>query len=379
MSSTQFLVVGAGLAGASTAWRLAERGYSVTLIERDVPASEHGSSHGSARIFRFPYPQRAYVDLVQQSVPGWAELSALHGSDLITRCGALDFGATRDPHRLAGVLAAAGVDHELVPQAEAVQRWPHIAFDTDVLFHAAGGVLDAESIVRTMVAAAQAMGAELLTGWPLQRLERTSSGFTAHATDGRTVAAERVVVSAGGWLPDLLGNLALPSGFLDAFPALEVREENAFHFPYRDADASSAGKWPTLIHKRADISVYALPGGRDAQFRGQKVAEYNAGRRLPSAAAQQGAIEPANRARVVEYVRRFLPGLEPEPYAETTCLFTNTPTEDFVIDEADGVTVVSPCSGHGAKFAPLLGEIAADVALGIGSVPERFRVGAARV
>jgi len=63
-----------------------------------------------------------------------------------------------------------------------------------------------------------------------------------------------------------------------------------------------------------------------------------------------------------------------EPYAETTCLFTNTPTEDFVIDGMEGVTVVSPCSGHGAKFAPLLGEIGADVATGAGAAPAEFRV-----
>lgn len=375
--SSQFLVVGAGLAGASTAWRLADRGFSVTLVERDVPASEHGSSHGSARIFRYAYPERVYVDLVAATEPGWAELSALHGADLVRRCGALDFGTQRDPHGLAAVLADAGVEHELLPRDQARDRWPHIAFDTDVLLHRAGGVLDAESTVTTMVAAARARGAEVLTGWPLQRLERTgsgsASGFTAHAADGRTVSAERVVVAAGGFLPDLLADLSLPAGFLGAFPSLQVKEENAFHFPYRD-DAPDQD-WPTLIHKRDGISVYALPGGRDAQFRGQKVAEYDAGRVIRSAAERTGHIDPANRDRVVEYVRRFLPGLVPEPYAETTCLFTNTPTEDFVLDEADGVTVVSPCSGHGAKFAPVLGEVAADVALGTGSVPDRFRVG----
>jgi sarcosine oxidase len=373
--SSQFLVVGAGLAGASTAWRLAGRGFAVTLVERDVPASEHGSSHGSARIFRFAYPRKTYVDLVAASVPGWDELEARHGSPLITRCGALDFGAERDPHGLAKVLAEAGVDHELVPQAQALERWPHVAFDTDVLLHSAGGVLDAETTVRAMVDAARAAGAELLTGWPLQRLERTPRGFTAHAVDGRTVEAERVVVTAGGWLPDLLENLALPAGFLAGFPRLEVREENAFHFPYRDPDTA----WPALIHEREDICVYALPGGRDAQFRGQKVAEFNAGRVLPSAAARTGVVDPANRERVVRYVERFLPGLVPEPYAETTCLFTNTPTEDFVVDTADGVTVVSPCSGHGAKFAPLLGELASESALGTGTTPQEFRVGAHRV
>ncbi len=97
---------------------------------------------------------------------------------------------------------------------------------------------------------------------------------------------------------------------------------------------------------------------------------------MPSAAHQTGAIDPANRAKLVDYVTQFLPGLVPVPYAETTCLFTNTPTEDFIVDGVDGVTVVSACSGHGAKFAPLVGDIAADVATGSAAPPDRFRVGA---
>jgi sarcosine oxidase len=103
------------------------------------------------------------------------------------------------------------------------------------------------------------------------------------------------------------------------------------------------------------------------------VAEYNGGKLIPSAAEQTGEVDPANRRRVVDYVRRYLPGLDPEPYAETTCLFTNTPNEDFIIDRADNITVLSPCSGHGAKFAPLIGQWAADLATGAGTVPHRFR------
>ena len=74
----------------------------------------------------------------------------------------------------------------------------------------------------------------------------------------------------------------------------------------------------------------------------------------------------------LDAARRRLPGLVPEPYAEATCLFTSTPTEDFLIDGADGITLVSPCSGHGAKFAPLIGDIAADVATGTATAPDRF-------
>ena len=152
-------------------------------------------------------------------------------------------------------------------------------------------------------------------------------------------------------------------------PPLRVSQENVYHFPYRENGSS----WPTFIHKAAGIQAYGLPGGRDAGFAGQKVAEYNGGRLIPSAAQQTGAVDPANRRRVVEYVQRYLPGLDPEPYAETTCLFTNTPNEDFLIDRVDNLTVLSPCSGHGAKFAPLLGRWAADLADGTGSVPGRFR------
>jgi sarcosine oxidase len=162
-------------------------------------------------------------------------------------------------------------------------------------------------------------------------------------------------------------------------PPLRVSQENVYHFPYRDAvndgaDGAAGTSWPTFIHKSPAIPTYGLPGGRDAGFRGQKLAEFAGGRRIASAANQDGRVDPVNRARMVDYVQRYLPGLHPEPYAEATCLFTSTPSEDFLIDRTDGVTVVSPCSGHGAKFAPLIGDMAADVATGGGRVPDRFTV-----
>jgi sarcosine oxidase len=372
-----YVVVGAGLAGAATAWQLARRGHAVTVLERSTPAHPAGSSHGSARILRYAYPDPFYAGLVVAARRDWEELEALAGERLVTPTGALDLGADRDPAGLAAVLGEVGVEHELVARDEARERWPQISFDTDALWHAAAGVIDAESSVLAMLRLAEADGAVVAHDWPVASVERDGTGYRVRGTDGREETAERVVVAAGGWLPDLLGSLDLPAAFLEAFPPLTVMQENAFHFPYRD-DVAPAESWPTLIHKTAALATYALPGGRDARRAdgspGQKVAEYNGGRALPSAAAQTGRVDPANRARVVDHVRRFLPGLVPEPYAETTCLFTNTPSEDFVIDGVDGVTVLSPCSGHGAKFAPLLGRLAADVATGAALAPGPFRV-----
>ena len=95
--------------------------------------------------------------------------------------------------------------------------------------------------------------------------------------DGRSLEAERIVVAAGGWLPALLARLPLPAAFRALVPRCEVSQENAYHFPYRDC---AAGTWPTFIHKDSAIQIYSLPGGRDAEFRGQKLAEYNGGRKI---------------------------------------------------------------------------------------------------
>ena len=372
MASSQYVVVGAGLAGAATAWSLTRRDHEVTVVERAQPAAPDGSSHGSARIFRYAYRDAFYTRLVVEARKGWDQLERVSGKELITSTGSLDFGGTRDPRALAGVLEAAGVEHELLDREEARSRWPQIAVDTETLWHPGAGVIDSETAVKTMLDQAVEHGARLVTDWELARITKARSGFRLTAANGAELDAEKVVVAAGGWLPHMLADLQLPSGFLSALPPLQVSQEQAYHFPYRDGTM----RWPTFIHKSPSMQTYSLPGGRDAAFRGQKLAEYNAGPKMRSAVHQTGTIDPANRAKLIEYVTEFLPGLVPEPYAETTCLFTNTPTEDFVVDGVDGVVLVSACSGHGAKFAPLIGDIAADVATGSAVAPDRFRVGA---
>ncbi|WP_166973342.1 FAD-dependent oxidoreductase [Brevibacterium atlanticum] len=374
------IVIGAGLAGAATAYALTARGEDVTVLERHTPANDRGSSHGSARIFRYAYPDRLYTELVVRSRDLWSAVEAAAGTELISVTGAIDHGDVRHTAELAEIFDAVGVDHEVLDPAQASERWPQFAFDTEVLFHPDAGVIDAETTVNTLLDLARATGhARVLTDWTVAEVTRRSAGgFRATSATGESVEAESVIVAAGGWLPALLGALGLPEGFLSALPRFEVRQEQAFHMPYRDADESGLPRtrWPTFIHKSSEIFTYGLPGGRDAGFAGQKLAQFNGGRVIDSALDQDGQITEEMRTRMIDYAKRHLPGLVPEPYAETTCLFTNTPNEDFVIDEVDGLVIVSACSGHGAKFAPLLGEFAADLATGAGGVPERFRVGA---
>ena len=371
----EFIVLGAGLAGASAAWHLAGRGHSVTVLERSTPGNAQGSSHGSARIFRYAYDDQLYTDLVVRARAGWDELERQSGRELITTTGCVDFGDVRGPEQLATVLERAGVPHELLARDDARARWPQIAFDTPVLWQPTAGVLDPDRTIEAMLELARASGrARVLSDWDATRIETTRGGVRVHSATAETVDGSRLIIAAGGWLPELLATAGLPSGLVDAMPSLVVRQEQAYHFPFREAGdgPGSGARWPALIHKSAAISTYALPGGRDAGHRGQKVAQYNGGPAIPSARAQDGRVRDDNRELMTEYVRRYLPGLVPEPYAETTCLFTNTPTEDFIIDARNDILVLSACSGHGAKFAPLLGELAADALLGTGAPPDAF-------
>lgn len=378
VTTSDYIVIGAGLAGTATAWHLANRGKQVTMLERAEPGNTEGSSHGSARIFRYAYPDRFYTDLVRRSRIGWDELERRSGRQLIQPTGALDHGELRNPTHLAGILEESGVEHELLSAESARERWPQFHFDTEVLWHPGAGVLDPAEAVHTMLTLAQATGnVDLRNQWEVSDVVRTADGnFTVRSQSGATVSGHGVIVAAGGWLPYILKSLALPTGFLANFPQQIVRQEQAFHMPWRevDKDGNLYPDWPTYIHKREGLQTYGLPGGRDANFRGQKMAEFNGGRILQSAREQDGRIDPGMRQKMIEYAEEFLPGVHPEPYAETTCLFTNTANEDFVLDSADGVTVVSACSGHGGKFAPLLGELAADLATGKGSSLAPFTV-----
>lgn len=354
-------MIGAGLSGAAAAWQLATAGHEVTVVEQQpTVAGALGSSHGSARIFRYPYPSAAYVRLVGRAAALWQELEHASGQRLLTRTGGLDFGAKRDPEGLAPILEAEGVDFAIMSQSEAADHWPQFTFDTPVLWQPDAAVIDSERAAQSMMDLAAAAGAQLLTSWPVNRVEQAEGHYTVHSEAGEQIQAAGVILAAGGWVADALKLLPLPSAFVESFPEFRVTQEQTFHFPYTE-DARDL-RLPTFVHLTERMEVYGLPGGRDAGFRGQKVAEFGGGKPLRSASMQDGTVSPTNRRRLIEYTKRHLHGLVPEPYAENTCLFTSTPTDDFVLDRWEGITVVSPCSGHGAKFAPLIGSLAASLA-----------------
>lgn len=379
-------VVGAGLVGAATAWELARRGVSTLLVEAFRPGHGQGSSHGSSRIFRRSYADPLYVELTGQAAACWDELESDAGTRLRHHVGMLDFGAHRDPARLAEQLAAAGVPHELLSAREAAERWPQLRYDGGpVLHHPDAGRLDADATVAACVERAVAYGAELRSGTRVSHLERLPSGqvrLHGPGLDNAAVHAERVVVAAGAWLPGF--------GLPFRLPPLTVSQHEVFHFRRRGGGGPDRGPgsapdsgpdWPAFIHGAGSLQAYGVPSGANGGGSGDggafKVGLIGRGR-TTTAGMRSGVVEPLVRHAVSEYVRHRLPELDPVPIAESSCLITSTPTRDFVLDRAGSLVIVSACSGHGAKFAPLLGRMAADLALGKTEAHPRFALSGSR-
>ncbi|MFF3444549.1 FAD-dependent oxidoreductase [Streptosporangium sp. NPDC002721] len=360
---TEVAVIGAGLMGSATAWELARRGHAVTLVEAYDVGHRRGSSHGTSRIYRRAYGDPEYVRLTGLSGELWRELESDTGTTLLRVTGGVDHGAGRDPEGLARLLAEAGVPHELLTPGAATERWPFMRFEGPVLHHPEAGTADADATVAAAVNRAAELGARVVTGVRVTGAEQLPGGRVRLRTEGPEVTAGTVVVAAGAWLPELAGPLGVPVGL----PPLRVTQQQVFHFRSRDPEA----RWPILVHTDGP-QIYGLPSGGDGGSEpAVKVAQHDAGRPV-TATTRDGVVDPASRAVVTDHVRRLLPGLDPAPVAEASCLYTITPDEDFVLDRVGPFVIASPCSGHGAKFAPLIGRMTADLALGHTDPHPRF-------
>jgi sarcosine oxidase len=348
------IVVGAGAMGSATAWQLARRGRSVLLLEQFEPGHARGSSHGATRIFRVAYRDPLYVGLALEALALWRELEAESGEILLEQDGQLDHGAPEATAVIAQNLRAAGRACEELSPAGARERWPGMRFDRSVVFSPEGGRCHAQTTVRALQRVCAARGGELRFGARASRVVPDGDGARVVTADAEYVA-RAVVVAAGAWVGKLLG-----SGL--GLPELRVTREQPAHFAPRDARA----RFPAFIHHanaRGGAHLGFATYGLWTPGLGVKVGEHGVGTPVDPDTAAPGP-DPARLERLSRYVEEWFPGLEPKPVEATPCLYTSTPDEHFVLDRRGPIVVCSACSGHGFKFTPAIGRIAADLALG---------------
>jgi sarcosine oxidase len=350
-------VIGLGIMGAHAVAELAARGQKVIGIERFGPLHDRGSSHGDSRIIRLAYfEDPSYVPLLRRAYAKWAALEARSRETLLVPTGIVQIGA-RDGVLIEGVLRASaehGIPHELLQPAEARRRFPTLvtADDEVAVFEPAGAYLRPERAIAVALKLADANGAVLRFNERVLGFEPKDGGVEITTPD-RRYRAGKVIVAAGSYVAGLV-----PALEPYAMPIKQV----VGWFDARPAAKEALAAMPVFIADEAGgMSFFGFPD----LGRGVKIGKHAHLMTGIDPEAPNPPVTAEDREVLADFMRRRMPGVDPAGNGFVTCRYTMLPESDFLIDFLPGeprVIVASPCSGHGFKFASVIGEILADLA-----------------
>ena len=354
------IIVGLGGMGSAAAYHLAARGEKVLGLEQFTPAHPHGSSHGHSRVIRQAYFEHpSYVPLLKRAFAHWDDLARQADEDLLHLTGGLNLGRP-DSAVIKGVLESVrthNLPHEYLTAADIRARFPAFTPDDDIVGVAErnAGYVIPEAAVRTHLRLAAQHGAALRYNEKVLRWAADGSGVTV-TTDQRTYTADHLVLTPGAWAPELLRDLGLP---------LHVERRVLLWFDPIGGDAPfQEPHFPVYIWDVGDgVSFYGFPKQHGTP--GIKVAIHTVGQHCTPETIDR-TLHHADVENLQALVRSRVPALGGTPLDHATCMYTLTPDEHFVISTHPAhpqVVLASPCSGHGFKFTPVIGEILADLAM----------------
>jgi sarcosine oxidase len=280
---------------------------------------------------RLAYPEIEFVELAVESFAGWRELEREAGLELLELNGLLEL-VEEEAQGSSAALDAAGAEYELLTPEAARTRWPvGVPDGWSALFQPEAGIVRADLAHRAFVDRALARGAQLRENTRIDSLE--------------DLAADAVVLTAGPWV-------------LRFFPDLPVKvtRETVAYFR-REGEPL-----PSVVQLDPVTRGHALYSLHDP-VHGLKAGAHHAG--VVTDPDEDGAPEPALVERVAEWVSRTYPDADPDPVGAETCIYTTTADEGFILERRGRIVIGSPCSGHGFKFAPAIGNRLAQMAADI--------------
>jgi sarcosine oxidase len=356
------IIAGLGGMGSATTYQLALRGKRVLGLEHFTKAHNQGSSHGKSRVIRQAYfEDPAYVPLLLRAYELWEQIERETDQRLLTITGGLMIGRA-DSRVVAGSLRSAqahGLYHELFDAADLRRRFHPLTPDDDTvaLYETKAGFVHPEASVAAHLDRAAELGAELRFEEPIVDWEASGSGDRVRVTTERgSYEAARLVIAPGAWAPKLL-RLDIP---------FEIERQVLFWFePIGGVEPFLPDRFPIYIWAiDGAVSFYGFPA-QNGPPGGVKVAYFHAGKQTCTPETVDRRVRPEEIQTMRDSIAQRIPALNGQFIDAVTCMYTNTPDQHFVIGlhpQHPQVVVASPCSGHGYKFASVIGEILADLA-----------------
>lgn len=347
---TKVAVVGLGAAGASALWALARAGCDVVGIEQAQLAHAEGSSHGQTRLLRVAYAEGAkYVPLVRRAIVLWRELEQASGTTIFHNTGVFYAGSTSREFIASSLASARSFDVRLEEGIAPPHRL-QMQSGWSSFLETEGGFLESDRALAALADQAVRLGARVMFETPVSAIEPRGRGVVLETRAG-TVHADCAIVASGVWASDLVP---------EAAPHLFAERKVLHWFAGEDRRFSLDGGFkPFLVDIGGECALYGFPTIDD---RGLKIAEHSFGDPVAGDIAER-AVTSIDIVRIERLVRGVFGDLGP-PLESKVCFYPMSRDGHFIVDRLGPIVVGAGLSGHGFKFAPMLGEALANLALG---------------
>ncbi|EZH65901.1 methyltryptophan oxidase [Bacillaceae bacterium JMAK1] len=353
------IIVGAGSMGMAAGYYLSKQGVQVLLIDRDDPPHINGSHHGDTRIIRHAYGEgREYVPLALRSQTLWDELETFFPDPIFINTGVIGFGPATSPFLHESIASANeyNLTYELLTADEANERWPGLSLTEgmQVFFEPHSGVLYSENSIRAYRTLAIEQGATLLTNTPVESVSATSNGALVTAADV-TYTADKLIISAGAYNPDLWSQLGL------TIPLTPTRQSVAWY--HANQERYGVNHFPAFFASFHDREYYGFP---DFDGTGLKIGRHDIGKSIhPSYIDRTFGSERDDESATRQFLETYMPDAAGPLNQGKICMYTRTPDLNFILDrhpKYPSIILAGGFSGHGFKFASVIGELLSSLA-----------------
>ncbi|XP_048822648.1 peroxisomal sarcosine oxidase [Lagopus muta] len=358
-TSYDAIVIGAGIQGSFAAYHLAQRRRDTLLLEQFFLPHSRGSSHGQSRITRSAYPEEHYAHMMPHSFRLWQQLEDEAGILLYRRTGLVVLGPPGDPE-LEGCRHSLGPD-AVLDAVTLAQRFPGLRPHPGevALWDSSGGVLLADRALRAVQDAFRRRGGTVRDGEKVLRID--PGAVITVTTAAGLYRAPRLIIAAGAWTNAVVAPLGL------RLPLQPLRIDVCY---WREKEPGSGGAvtpcFMAMGLPYAPHGIYGLPA---LEYPGLVKVCYHHG--SPTDPEERDRTPPGSPhphiALLSNFISSYLPGLEPQPAVLESCLYTNTPDGDFILDQHpkySNIIIGAGFSGHGFKLAPVVGQLLCQLSLG---------------